>query len=325
MTTSQMNVQKLLKTLIQILCAYVFSISALAGEASVTVTETGKTVRVEINGQLFTEYYFKDVPRPYFYPVIGPTGKSVTRHWPMKDVENEEQDHIHHRSLWYAHGDVNGHDFWSEESGHGKIIHDRFLELRSGPKTGIIKSQNRWETENGKIVCTDTRMHRFNVAHGGVMMDFEVTVYASNGDVIFGDTKEGTMAMRLAPTMRLKGLVGNGHIVNSEYQRDDQTWGKRAAWCDYYGPVNGETVGVAIFDHPDNPKHPTWWHVRDYGLFAANPFGVHNFEDKPEGTGDVKISNGESLTFRYRPFFHKGNEKEAQVAERYREYEKLYR
>lgn len=118
MTTSQMNVQKLLKTLIQILCAYVFSISALAGEASVTVTETGKTVRVEINGQLFTEYYFKDVPRPYFYPVIGPTGKSVTRHWPMKDVENEEQDHIHHRSLWYAHGDVNGHDFWSEESGH---------------------------------------------------------------------------------------------------------------------------------------------------------------------------------------------------------------
>lgn len=156
-------------------------------------------------------------------------------------------------------------------------------------------------------------------------MDFEVTVYASNGDVIFGDTKEGTMAMRLAPTMRLKGLVGNGHIVNSEYQRDDQTWGKRAAWCDYYGPVNGETVGVAIFDHPDNPKHPTWWHVRDYGLFAANPFGVHNFEDKPEGTGDVKISNGESLTFRYRLFFHKGNEKEAQVAERYREYEKLYR
>jgi hypothetical protein len=325
MRTSQMNVKNLLKTLTQILCACVFFLSALTAEAAVTVTETGKTVKVEIDGKLFTEYYFKDVPRPYFYPVIGPTGKPITRHWPMKEVENEEHDHIHHRSLWYTHGDVNGHDFWTEEEGHGKIIHDEFLKLRSGSKSGIIKSQNRWETENGKIVCTDTRVHRFHVTDSGVMTDFDVTIHASNGDVVFGDTKEGTMAIRLAPTMRLKGPVGNGHIVNSEGQQDDKTWGKRAAWCDYYGPVDGETVGVAIFDHPDNPKHPTWWHVRDYGLFAANPFGVHDFEGKPESTGDVKISNGQSLTFRYRLFFHKGDEKQAQVAERYREYEKLYR
>ena len=128
------------------------------------------------------------------------------------------------------------------------------------------------------------------------------------------------MAIRLAPTMRLKGNVGKGHILNSEGDKDKSTWGKRAAWCDYYGPVEGKTVGVAIFDHPKNPKHPTWWHVRDYGLFAANPFGVHNFEGGKKGIGDIVIEAGKSLTFKYRFYFHKGDSKQAQVAKNYREY-----
>jgi hypothetical protein len=154
-------------------------------------------------------------------------------------------------------------------------------------------------------------------------MDFEITFHASEGKVALGDTKEGSMAIRLAPTMRLKtkeGKVGKGHILNSEGQRDGQTWGKRAAWCDYYGPVEGKTVGVAIFDHPKNPKHPTWWHVRDYGLFTANPFGVHNFERKQKGVGDITIPDGESLTFKYRFYFHKGDTNQADVAEHYRQY-----
>lgn len=130
------------------------------------------------------------------------------------------------------------------------------------------------------------------------------------------------MAIRLAPTMRLKGPVGQGHIINSEGNRDGETWGKRAAWCDYYGPVDGEIVGVAIFDHPQNPKHPTWWHVRDYGLFAANPFGVSDFERKPKerGIGNITIPAGENLTFKYRIFIHKGDNEQGKVAEHYSEY-----
>ncbi len=289
--------------------------------SGVKVTDVGNKLRVEIGGQLFTEYHFRDVPRPYFYPVIGPTGKPVTRHWPMNEVEHEERDHRHHRSLWFTHGDVNGHDFWTEGAGPlGTVVHDGFLEVTSGPEVGVIRSRNEWVAADGKVVCTDTRTHRFYNVSGARMMDFEVTIRASHGEVILGDTKEGSMAIRVAPTMRLRGEVGRGHIVNSEGVRDGATWGKRAAWCDYYGPVDGEIVGVAIFDHPANPRHPTWWHVRDYGLFAANPFGVHNFEGKPEGTGDLAIPSGESLTFRYRLYFHKGDEKQGRVAERYREY-----
>jgi hypothetical protein len=289
-------------------------------EPGIGISDLEGKLRVEIDGKLFTEYHFKNVPRPFFYPVMGPTGDPVIRHWPMKRVEHEEKDHVHHRSLWFTHGEVNGHDFWSEEPGTGTVVHDKFLKVSSGPDVGLVVSRNKWVTEEGEVVCTDTRTHRFYSRPEGRFMDFEVTIHASHGDVTLGDTKEGSMAIRLAPTMRLEGEVGKGHIVNSEGIRDGETWGKRAAWCDYYGPVNNEVVGVAIFDHPSNPRHPTWWHVRDYGLFAANPFGVHNFEGKPKGTGDIVIPSGESLTFRYRFYFHRGNEKEAQVARHYSAY-----
>jgi hypothetical protein len=120
--------------------------------------------------------------------------------------------------------------------------------------------------------------------------------------------------------MRLKGKVGQGHIVNSEGVRDGATWGKRAKWVDYYGPADGKQVGMAIFDHPSNPRHPTWWHVRDYGLFAANPFGVHDFEKKPAGEGDMKVPAGQSVTWRYRFYLHEGDEKAGKVAEAYEAY-----
>jgi len=295
--------------------------TASRGAGGVKIDDHDKRLRVEINGKLFTEYNFQDVPRPFFYPVIGPTGVPIIRHHPMKDINPDEaKDHVHHKSLWFTHGEVNGQDFWGEGRNSGKVVHDKFIEVSSGSKVGVIKSKNKWVAKSGAVVCTDTRTHRFYSRDEGQAMDLEITIHASEGKVVLGDTKEGSMAIRLAPTMRLKGKVGKGHIINSEGDTDGSTWGKRAKWCDYYGPVEGDTVGVAIFDHPDNPKHPTWWHVRDYGLFAANPFGQHDFERKEEGIGDITIGAGESLTFKYRFYFHKGDDKQGNVAEQYREY-----
>ncbi len=291
----------------------------------VEITPLADRLRVEINGQLFTEYFFKDVPRPYCYPVVGPGGANMTRNWPMKDVPDEQHDHKHHRSLWFAHGMVNGHDFWSEEKNFGKTVHDGFTEIKSGNDSGVIKSRNKWVAADGTVVCTDDRILRvFNPGPANVrLFDFEITLHASHGDLTLGDTKEGTMAVRLAETMRLKGNLGLGHIVNSAGVRDGETWGKRADWCDYYGPVDGKTVGIAIFDHPRNPRHPTWWHVRDYGLFAANPFGQHDFEKLPDKTaGNLVIPAGQSVTFRYRFFLHEGDAQQAKVAEQYQAYVK---
>ena len=296
---------------------------AAVAKKGVQITQLADRLRVEINGQLFTEYLYKDVPRPYCYPLIGPGDVAMTRDWPMKDTPGEDHDHQHHRSLWFAHGSVNGHDFWSEEKAFGKTVHEDFLEVKAGPEAGMIRERNKWVAADGTVVCTDERTLRFyNPARASErVLDFDITLFASNGELTFGDTKEGTMAVRLAETMRLKGKVGKGHIVNSAGVRDGQTWGKRADWCDYYGPVEGKTVGLAIFDHPQNPRHPTWWHVRDYGLFAANPFGQHDFESLLDKTaGNLVVPAGKSVTFRYRFYLHEGDDQQAKVAEKYKEY-----
>ena len=302
-------------------------VHAAPATKGVQIAQLDDRLRVTINGELFTEYLFKDVPRPYCYPLIGPGGAAMTRDWPMKSTPNEEQDHPHHRSLWFAHGSVNGQDFWSEQKNFGKIVHDGFIEVKSGERSGVIRDRNNWVAADGKIICTDERkLEICNPENASErVMDFEITLKASNGDLTLGDTKEGTMATRLAETMRLtlKRKAGQGHVVNSAGVRDGATWGKRAEWCDYYGPVEGKTVGMAIFDHPQNPRHPTWWHVRDYGLFAANPFGQHDFEKlSDKSAGDLVVPAGKSVTFRYRFYLHEGDEKQAKVAERYREYTK---
>jgi hypothetical protein len=249
----------------------------------------------------------------------------MTRHWPMENVSNEEHDHPHHRSLWFAHGAVNGHDFWSEEKDFGKTVHERFLAIKSGTDDAVISSSNNWIAADGKLICTDDRTLRFSrgAKPSERIIDFDITLHALNTELVLGDTKEGTMSIRIAETMRLKGKVGHGHIVNAAGDRDDNTWGKRAAWCDYYGPVEGKMVGIAIFDNPDNPRHPTWWHVRDYGLFAANPFGRHEFEKLSDKTaGDLKVPANGSVRFRYRFYFHEGTETDAMIPERYAEYVK---
>lgn len=302
-----------------------FFLSAVVGMAAqsdrVRITEHADHLRVEVDGALFTQYFFKDVPRPYCYPVIGPGEKAMTRNWPMKEVPDEDRDHKHHRSLWFTHGDVNGHDFWSEDRNFGKVIHERFAQVRSGERFGLIHSLNRWVAADGTLICRGEQVLRIHAPAkpDQRLLDFTVTFHAlPEKELVLGDTKEGSMAIRIAETMRLKGKVGKGRIVNSVGERDGQTWGRRAAWCDYYGPVDGSIVGVAIFDHPTNPRYPTWWHVRDYGLFAANPFGQHDFEKLSDKTaGNLRVPPGGSVTFRYRFYFHAGDEIQGRVADQY--------
>jgi hypothetical protein len=284
-------------------------------------------LRIEINGEFFTDYHYEGAPHVYFYPLSGPGGLPMTRHYPMKNVEGENQDHPHHRSLWYSHGDVNGVDFWAETDKSGKIVHDEFLEIKSGEKEGLIRSKCNWIDREGKVICRDERVFRvYNRPNNERLFDIEVTLRASQGEVTFGDNKDGLMAIRLAETMRLKPNRFNtdkpaGRIINSEGDLDAAAWGKRAKWVDYSGPVDGKTLGVAIFDHPTNPRHPTWWHVRDYGLFAANPFGKHHFENLRDPTaGNLVVPAGESITFRYRFYIHEGDDQQGKVAERYQQF-----
>lgn len=290
------------------------AVVAGAAAAEVTVEKSPAGAEVKIDGQLFTEYVVDSGGRPILWPLVGPTGKPVTRSFPMAAKEGAKRDHPHHRSVWFSHGDANGLNFWDK----GTIRHREFVTLQSGTE-GVIETRNDWLAPDGTKQCEDQRRLSFGADKESRWIDYLVTVKAVDIPVTFGDTKEGTFAVRVADTMAVDAKLG-GHIVNSEGQTDNGAWGKRAAWVDYHGPVDGQTVGIAIFNHPTSFRFPTYWHVRTYGLFAANPFGLRDFVNSRNVDGSLSLAPGESFSLRYRIVLHKGDHEQAELAEAYARY-----
>ena len=304
--------------LLSILAAHWFTGLSYAKEPAKVVTlEKGDlAVTVKVNGKLFTNYVYADKKwaKPILYPVIGPNEVPMTRRYPIEEAgTGEAKDHPHHTSLWYTHGEVNGISFWHVGKNTGTIVHEKFLKLENN----LISTRNKWVGPKGEIVCRDERTLTFSVEGKDRAIDISIKLIADTGEVTFGDTKEGSMGIRSNPVLRLRGEVAKGKAINNEGIGGKAIWGKRAAWVSYWAPFEGGVTGFSIFDHPTNLRHPTWWHARDYGLVAANPFGIHNFERKPKGTGDLKILKGSDITFRYRFLFHEGDAKSAKISERY--------
>lgn len=294
-----------------------------AGEG-VRIEPEGRDLRVSIDGDLFTVYRGDDGPKPYFYPVIGPTGSPITRAYPMADVEGEDRDHPHQRSFWFTHGDVEGTDFWASDPLNrpnpkfGTIEEVDPPTVVDGPVVGIIRTGNAWKSPAGDLLCTDERSWRTYDTDAVRVIDFDVNIKAGERPVTFGDTKEGMFGLRLASSMNVRNKTG-GRITNAEGITDLEAWGKASPWVDYIGPVQGETLGVAILNHPESFRYPTTWHVRDYGLFAANPFGYGDFE-YGSGEGAHTIPPGESIRFRYRVILHEGDTEQADIGRAFRSY-----
>jgi len=263
----------------------------------------GRNLRVELDQRLLTEYRVDVGNKPFFFPLIGPTGDSFTRAYPMVTVAGEDHDHPHQRSCWLTHGNVNGVDFWSESRAAGTIKEVERALVAEGPVLARLWTKNDWIAPDGKKVCGDERIVTFYRTGHVRMIDFDFTIRADSGPATFRDTKEGMFGLRISSSMDVTKKTG-GKITNAEGLTDESAWGKASPWVDYAGPVRDKTVGIGVLNHPDSFRHPTTWHVRPYGLFAANPFGWHDF-GKPE-RGDYTIAAGGSIRFRYRVILHEG-------------------
>jgi len=288
---------------------------------AVTLSKKKGRVVVRIRRSLFTTYHYADSwARPFLHPLMGPDGKPVTRQYPMEQIDGETHDHIHHKGCFVAWGDVNGSNNWSDGADHAYVRHQTFETLDSGPVMGRVLALNHWVTKDEEKVMEETREYRFYaLPRRARAFDLRVSFRATEGDVRFGDTKEGGIcSVRVATSMDAdKG----GRIENSYgglYEKE--TWGKRAHWCDYSGPVDGKIAGVTLMDHPGNFRHPTYWHVRDYGLMTANPFGLSYFHRDKSRDGSHMLPAGAEMTFRYRVFVHRGDAKRGKVAEQYHHY-----
>ncbi len=264
-------------------------------------------VSVTTRNEPFATYDFKHYAKPILYPLHGPGGVAVTRNYPMKaGVAGESLDHEHHKSVWFAHGDVNGLDFWSEKA---RIANHDVQLLNEEPNNwpGFV-TKNSWLDGDTPILSEQATL-RFANRGDVCFVDFEFLLTAQI-DVRFGDTKEGTFAIRTHPNLQLKRDDASllvGHAENSAGQTDGDIWGQCAKWVSYFGQIDGVDMGIAIFDHPENLRHPTTWHARDYGLVAANPFGLHDFLKKPANSGDFELPKGNQLKLRYRLAIYRGN------------------
>lgn len=316
----------------------VFALSALAAcvtavraaDNTVSFARLADRVRIEIGGHHFSDYIHQGWPKACLYPILDADGTAYTRDFPFKKNPAEVPDHDWHRGIWFAHGLVNGHDLWRElsERKTGRIVLDAILETRNGP-TGVLRTRSRWETAAGQPLLSDETTIRITRRPEGTFLDYEVRLLATHGPVTLGDTEEGSMAARVNEAIRVahgKGKdrrKGTGRLINASGQADTDAWGKRAPWADYHGPLpDGRVIGIALLEHPQNFRHPTWWHARDYGLLSANPFGRHDFEklkDQPSA-GDHVIPAGGELKLRYRFIFHRGDEKTARIADHFRAY-----
>lgn len=297
------------------------------GGTGVELTQKDEEIDVSIGGNPFTTYTFAgDIVRPRLYPLIGPHGDEVTR--PMA-TKGDGKDHHHHRSVWISHGCVNGWNNWAEGDGHAWTKHREFEAVESGPVYGRIVAISDWagddyyvgEHKSNQIVEERVEWTFYNTPSDVRIFDMTVTLTAPAIDVLFGDTKEGGLAsLRVAESMEVRagqgGMIENGNGGTNE----DETWGKRAPWCHYSGPVNGNRVGIAIMDHPESFRYPTWWHVRNYGLMTANPFGWSQFYNDESRRGNYVLEANQSLTGIYRYYIHSGTAKEGKVGEAYHDF-----
>jgi hypothetical protein len=304
---------------------------AMAGPARVDIRQNEKERRVEIlvDGQLFTAYIWPQrLAKPVLYPIRTASGSVVTRSFPLEPRAGERDDHPHQVGLWFNHGDLNGVDFWNnsearsaeERAKMGTIRHVAVEQACGGVGEGALAVALQWVMPDGSTAIEEHARYTFTAGAGRRAIDRATTLTATGKPAVFTDNKEGMFAMRVAraleqpskepvvftdaagrptavPRMDNSGVTGL--YTSSEGLTGDAVWGKRARWVALSGKVDAENVVLLILDHPKNPGHPTYWHARGYGLFAANPLGAKVFSNGKEEL-NLTIEPGQKVGFRHR-------------------------
>ncbi len=340
--------------LFTLMMSLILAPASFANGKGVKITENKakKQLDVTIDGELFTSYCWWDgQKKPVLYPLKTSKGTVVTRNFPMAKVAGERTDHPHHISSWFTYGDINGVDFWNTPSDDvkssydakkmGKIMHTAASKIKNGKNAASVMLKADWIMPDGAKILQQDEQMTFRSAPNLRIIDRVITLTAQEKKVVFGDSKEGALGIRVArpleepsnkpevftdangvptavPTLDNTGV--DGKYINAEgLKGEKEAWSKRSKWMTLSGNVKGEDTSIAIFDHPKNPTYPTYWHARGYGLFAANPFGAKEF------TGGKTVLNytlepGQKLTLRFRIVISSGTLSKEQTEAAYNQF-----
>jgi hypothetical protein len=259
------------------------------------------------DGAELTRYHFgPSLNRPFLFPVIGPSGRSLTRMGHPHDPES----HSHHNSVWVSHHDVAGVDFWGDR-GKGKIRHKRIVDFQGSDKHASMATENQWVTDAGKVLLLETRkMTVLPLANSEWLLILDLRFKASNEPVTLGKTPFGMIGVRMAKSIGVHD--GGGMIRNSKGAvNEKEVFWKQARWVDYSGPIVGtEVEGVTLFDHPGNPNFPSHFHVRNDGWMGASL----TFD------GPRTIQPDEPLSLRYGLYVHGGRKSPEAIKVRWKHF-----
>jgi len=276
-------------------------------------------VDIWVGEQFFTSYRYNTGEKlPYFFPVNGPSGVSVT------SVRNPQ--YPHHASLWFGCDRVNGGNYWQSKMESGRIISER-LELEgavrgtsadlpnmSGSEV-VITQSCVWRRPDAPEPFRDTRRYVISAPSAEVrVIDTMITLEALI-DVEIEKTNHSFFSLRADPAF---AVSAGGTMINAEgLSGEKATFGKGSPWMAFHGTrAGGVAEGIALFQHPGNPWYPAPWFTRDYGFLSPTPMYW------PQDGKSTQLKRGETLVLRYRAVVFAGDPQSARLGELFEAYAK---
>ena len=301
-------------------CVVLVLLCAISAVGQVRIQEKGDQVAVQVNGRLFTVLRKgADANKPYLYPVLSPSGKPVTRAFPMEHADGDDIDHPHQRSIWVGYERLSGMNLWEIDPADshprsGKIVFGGILETHEGTDKGDLVVSAQWLSPEGKPLIDQVLGMTFYAKPENVrMFDIDLRLKAKQL-VTFEDHKDGIVGFRLARAFDEDqgGLAVDAEGVKGTPKLD----GIRTSWIDWQADLKGEKVGFVVMDHPANLNHPSSWLAKPMALFFANPF-AQRYYDRSRVNGSLSMQPGDEIRLRYRVIIHPAD---FDVAKAYAEY-----
>lgn len=317
----------------------------IAASPKIKFVENKNRIDVLIAGQPFTSYlYGSHLTKPVLIPVRTPSGIEVSRRYPLTEIEGASMDHEHHVGIFFAVDQVNGINFWRNTNVPPQIKHVRITKMVGGSGTGKLSTISHWINDKKQILLEERRTMVFLAGENEYAIDIVIDLTAKCPRVVFEDIEEGMFAIRLSDYLResdpenslqagkplpAESLSGTGIYFSSNGDvTAENVWGKRARWVALQGVRKGKVVGIAILNHPASINYPTYWHVRSYGLFSANPLGQGDFQrQRPEKYRKNKViplrltlEQGHRAHFRFLVIVYEGFRTNEQIEEKFRKF-----
>jgi len=305
-------------------------------------------VVITVDGKPFTSFISKirvlDIGKPIFWPIYSAKGTIVNRGWPLvTDILNEQNDHPHHTGLFFTYGvvtagDIKNLNFWAGRDRGERIRPIEIKDYKSGKEYGLLETVSLWESPETGPILEQTQKNIFRYDQNSRIIDFDIILKTLKIPVIFEDTKEGSIGLRvhhnLTEGIKRKGyidaevkkaeskILGNGEYVNAEgLRREANVWGKRSKWVALSGKIGDEPIVIAIMFKPDSHNFPPFWHARGYGLFTANPFGGRAmYSEGKEPPLTTTMNPGDSIEVKYRFLVYSGELTKEQIEMQYNKY-----